>query len=69
MAEKDNTINRSEAIFKLVLETNIELRMIKQLLIDQQTSGMTEVERTAFIHHYNEELKKQSKEATDFLLS
>jgi hypothetical protein len=69
MEANDNTIGRTEAIFKLVLENNIELRMIRQLLIDQQTQHMTEQERRVFIENYNLEVSKQSKEAEAYLLS
>ncbi|MEO5977204.1 MAG: hypothetical protein ABIS36_12270 [Chryseolinea sp.] len=68
MKENDNTIGRTEAIFKLVLENNIELRMIRQLLIDQQTHNMTEFEKKAFADRYNLEVAKQSKEAEEYLL-
>ncbi len=68
MEERDNTIGRTEAIFKLVLENNIELRMIKQLLIDQQTNNMTELEKALFRDKFNIELSKQSKEAEEYLL-
>lgn len=64
----NNTIGRTEAIFKLVLENNIELRMIKQLLIDQQTATMTPMEKQLFIEQFNLEVKRQSLEAADFLL-
>ena len=69
METNDNTIGRTEAIFKLVLENNIELRMIRQLLIDQQTFNMNELERQTFIERYNVEVSKQSKEAEAYLLS
>jgi hypothetical protein len=69
MEANDNTIGRTEAIFKLVLENNIELRMIRQLLIDQQTSNMNELERQMFIERYNLEVSKQSQEAEAYLLS
>ena len=64
----NNTIGRTEAIFKLVLENNMELRMIKQLLIDQHTANMTAIEKQVFIDQFNLEVKRQSVEAADFLL-
>jgi len=64
----NNTIGRTEAIFKLVLENNMELRMIKQLLIDQHTANMTAIEKQVFIDQFNLEVKRQSLEAADFLL-
>jgi hypothetical protein len=46
----------------------MELRMIKQLLVDQHTANMTAIEKQVFIDQFNLEVKRQSLEAADFLL-